>query len=100
MKVILMCSIMMLNFISLNILAKSDYFTYKCHILVQDNREVVTDVVVNKNSNIFAQKKVIKKGYKLPQNKPLKVLEVYTCINSERQFTSANARKLDEEVLR
>lgn len=80
---------------------KSKLYNYKCHMKLADNREVIRDYRRQpKNQHGNLEKLLVNQQVVVERNQRLTILQVYECVDVREVFTSAKARKLDEETLR
>ena len=85
---------------SSNLYAKNVLFDYICHVLLVGKTEAIVDVRTKVNSTIAAEKIALKTQVSFPQQSKKAVVEVYQCVQSDIEFGSFSANKLDESTLR
>lgn len=80
---------------------KSNLYTYKCHLKLTDSREVIRDYRRQpKNQHGNLEKLLVNQQVVVEKSQRQTILQVYECVDVGELFTSAKARKLDEETLR
>lgn len=81
--------------------AKPALFSYKCHLTLSDDREVIRDYRRQpKNQNGNLERLLVKQQVVVEKNERRSIAQVHECVEKHAAFSQAKARKLDEETLR
>jgi len=75
--------------------------TYKCHLVLNDNREVIRDYRRQpKNQNGNLQRMLLNQQVAVEKGARLAIVEVVECVESDADFSKATSRELDRMTLR
>lgn len=76
-------------------------YTYKCHLVLDDNREVIRDYRRQpKNQNGNLQRMLINQPVAVEKGARFVIIEVVECVDMDTDFSSATSRELDRITLR
>lgn len=76
-------------------------YTYKCHLLLQDKREVIRDYWRQpKNHNGNLERMLLTEMVAVEKGKRLAITNVIQCVDVSDEFSKATSRELDRATLR
>jgi hypothetical protein len=75
--------------------------SYKCHLALEDKREVVRDYWRQpKNQSGNLERILLNQQVAVEQGRRLAIVQVLECVERDAEFTKAVARELDKQTLR
>lgn len=81
--------------------AKTGLFSYKCHLTLSDDREVIRDFRRQpKNRNANLERMLANQQVVVEKNRRMAIVQVHECVEKSSVFSQVKARTLDEETLR
>ena len=76
-------------------------YTYKCHLVLDDNREVIRDYRRQpKNQNGNLQRMLINQPVAVEKGVRFTIVDVVECVDLDADFSKATSRELDRMTLR
>lgn len=80
---------------------KAQLYTYKCHLQLEDEREVIRDYRRQpRNVNGNLERLLAKEQVAVEKGKRLSIISVFECVEQQQSFSSNAAQKLDSITLR